>query len=334
MELICPQLLSDAQLQPTGVLLRLVPWIDGTTLSAPVLAEAQGELANLAKVFVGIKPMAPAPADVAADAAANTLDWPVLEAQALQVREAGLHTGESPALAPKGWLAGAWFRNTPPGAQGAQATSRASALKLLQLISSDAEIHDIEEALRRDAQISYQLLRLVNSAAVGGGRREVGSLSQAVLMLGRNQLKRWVNLILFAARPDEPRSATLFAHVAWRARVMELCNAAMGGDKSAQDAAFMAGMFSWLDVLFGKPIDEVIRPLQIAEPVRQAVLAHEGPLGALLELAKALEQADESRARSLGDGLALNVPDINAAAIAACAWTFGVLRDQRSGGGG
>ena len=286
MELICPQLLSDAQLQPTGVLLRLVPWIDGNTLAAPGLAEAQGELAKLAKVFVAAKPMAPA----AADAAANALDWPVLDAQTLQVRDEALPTGSSPALAPKGWLAGAWFRNTPPGAQGAQATSRASALKLLQLISSDAETHDIEEALRRDAQISYQLLRLVNSAAVGGGRREVGSLSQAVLMLGRNQLKRWVNLILFAARPDEPRSATLFAHVAWRARVMELCNAAMGGDKSAQDAAFMAGMFSWLDVLFGKPIDEVIRPLQIAEPVRQAVLAHEGPLGALLELARRLNR--------------------------------------------
>ena len=97
MELICPQLLSDAQLQPTGVLLRLVPWIDGNTLAAPGLAEAQGELAKLAKVFVAAKPMAPA----AADAAANALDWPVLDAQTLQLRDEALPTGSSPALAPK-----------------------------------------------------------------------------------------------------------------------------------------------------------------------------------------------------------------------------------------
>ncbi|MDV7395470.1 HDOD domain-containing protein, partial [Arthrospira platensis SPKY1] len=85
----------------------------------------------------------------------------------------------------------------------------------MQLVAQDAETHELEEVLRQDAGLAYQLLRLVNSPAIGV-RREVTSFSQALLMLGRQQLKRWLNLLLFAAREDDPRSAMLMAHVVLR----------------------------------------------------------------------------------------------------------------------
>jgi hypothetical protein len=46
----------------------------------------------------------------------------------------------------------------------------------------------------------------------------------------------------------------LLARVVVRARSMELLARESGLDRSAQDLAFMAGMFSLLGVLFGSPL--------------------------------------------------------------------------------
>jgi EAL and modified HD-GYP domain-containing signal transduction protein len=164
-------------------------------------------------------------------------------------------------------------RRLVPGAAGqavgAQAASRALALQLVQLVSADADTHEIEALLRQDPTLSYHLLKLVNSLGMGTGRR-VTSFSQAILILGRSQLRRWLNLMLFSSREGDPRSAMLLSRVAVRARSMELLSKALGEDKHHQEQAFMVGMFSLLGVLFGMPLEEVLKPLTISESVQQA----------------------------------------------------------------
>ena len=46
-------------------------------------------------------------------------------------------------------------------------SSKLMLLKLLELILGDAETHEIEQAFKHDPSLSYNLLRLVNSVAVG-----------------------------------------------------------------------------------------------------------------------------------------------------------------------
>ncbi|HEX8954953.1 MAG TPA: HDOD domain-containing protein, partial [Burkholderiaceae bacterium] len=162
------------------------------------------------------------------------------------------------------WVGGNWYFAAPVKPSGAQAATRALAMQLVQLAAADADSREIEAVLRRDPTLSYQLLRLVNSLAVGAGRR-ITSFSQAIAILGRNQLRRWLNLMLFAARDGDLRSAMLLARVAVRARAMELLAHASGLDKPLQEQAFMAGMFSLLGVLFGSPIEQVLKPLAIGD---------------------------------------------------------------------
>ncbi len=189
------------------------------------------------------------------------------------------------------WIDGAWFLAPPPKPVGSQATSRALALKLVQLVSADADTHEIEALLRQDPTLSYHLLRVVNSLGMGSVRR-VSSFSQALLILGRAQLRRWLNLMLFSAREADQRSAMLLARVAVRARSMELLSKAGGHDKAHQEQAFMAGMFSLLGVLFGMPLAEVLQALTISEELSQALLQRAGSLGQLLTLVEAAEHAD------------------------------------------
>ncbi|HEX7645017.1 MAG TPA: HDOD domain-containing protein [Burkholderiaceae bacterium] len=225
------------------------------------------------------------------------------------------------------WVGGNWYFAAPAKPSGAQAASRALAMQLVQLVADDADSREIEAVFRRDPTLSYQLLRLVNSLGVGAGRR-ITSFSQAIAILGRNQLRRWLNLMLFAARDGDLRSAMLLARVAVRARAMELLAYASGLDKSLQEQAFMAGMFSLLGILFGSPIDQVLKPLAIGDAMEDAVLRRGGKLGRLLSL---LEHAEDGRFDAVAEALEaieLPVAEFNLAVVRANGWMLAVVRDS------
>lgn len=221
------------------------------------------------------------------------------------------------------WIEGDWFLAPPPKPVGTQAASRALALQLVQLVSADADTHEIEALLRQDPTLSYHLLRLVNSLGMGSSRR-VTSFSQAILILGRSQLRRWLNLMLFSSREGDPRSAMLLSRVAVRARAMELLAKAVGEDKQHQEQAFMVGMFSLLGALFGMPLEEVLKPLTISEAVQQALLAHEGELGRLLCVVESAEREEYAGLDGCLSDLQLDTDTYNRVIADAYLWMQGV----------
>ena len=221
-------------------------------------------------------------------------------------------------------IEGDWCMAAPPKATGAQAASRALALQLAQLVAADAHTVDIEALLRKDPTLSYHLLRLVNSLGIGAGRK-ISSFSQAILILGRQQLRRWVNLMLFAARQGDPRSGMLLARVAVRGRLLEQLTKALGQDKAAQDQAFIAGMFSLLGVLFGMPLAEVLAPLSMSEAVQEALLESKGELGVALRLCEAAEAGDFGAVAACLVELNISVPQFNDAIVDANHWMIGAV---------
>ena len=224
------------------------------------------------------------------------------------------------------WLLGDWYLAPLAKASGSVAASRALALKLMQQVAADADTADIEAFFRQDPVLAYHLLRLVNSLGVGTGRR-ISSFSQAILILGRQQLKRWLNLMLFAACRDDHRSAMLLARVAVRARRMELTARAIGLDRTGQDRAFLAGMFSLLGILFSTPLAELLNPLKLDAVLSTAVLHREGELGRLLEASERTEGAQETELTALLGELGLSRADHNRLNLEACQWMLGVTHD-------
>jgi len=220
------------------------------------------------------------------------------------------------------WIEGDW----PLQSSGTQAAVRATALQLVQLVVNDADTHEIEEVLRRDPTLSYHLLKLVNSLALGAGRK-VTSFSQALLILGRQQLRRWLNLMLFAARIDDMRSPMLLARVAVRARTMELLARETGQGKPVQEQAFMAGMFSLLGVLFGVPLRDLLAPLKLGDATLHALLSKSGELGELLAMVEAAEQGDLAFVAAQLEALQLPALDFNRLVVEANLWMLNVTRE-------
>lgn len=230
-------------------------------------------------------------------------------------------------------IEGDWYLAPPPRQSGVQAASRALSLQLAQLVAADAHTHDIEALLRKDPTLSYHLLRLVNSLDIGAGRR-ISSFSQAILILGRQQLRRWVNLMLFAARQGDPRSAMLLARVAVRGRLLEQLCKAGGHDKQMQDQAFIAGMFSLLGILFGMPLAEVLAPLSMSELVHDALLEHKGELGLMLRLCAAIEEGKLDAVEAHLAALQLDAAGFNLTLAEANHWMLGAIRVDQAGPNG
>jgi EAL and modified HD-GYP domain-containing signal transduction protein len=159
--------------------------------------------------------------------------------------------------------------------------------KLLKALR-DPHVHEsaIEDGFRRDVTLSYKLLRMVNSAAMGG--RGVWSIGHAVRLLGRQALHRWLTLLLLSSAADGGVQGEVLYASLLRARLLEL----LAGDAGLRPAAgplFLVGVFSMLDVLMGMPMSEVVLQLDVDGEVGAALDRREGFFGALLALVEAYE---------------------------------------------
>jgi EAL and modified HD-GYP domain-containing signal transduction protein len=135
-------------------------------------------------------------------------------------------------------------------------TSRKRLLALLGLLARDADSRELEVLLKQDPALAYHLLKLVNSAAFALSS-PIHSFGQAINVLGRRQLQRWLQLLLYARQQDDGLANPLLPLAAVRAHDGRLAKA-LGWDRDQQDMAFVAGVFSLLDVLLAMPMTEIV----------------------------------------------------------------------------
>ncbi len=186
------------------------------------------------------------------------------------------------------------------------APHRMTILEVLAMTLADADLADIERRVKADPAICFSLLRLTNSGAFRSARR-IDNIREVILLLGRKNLQRWLQVLLFAHESDPARfPSPLLLAAAFRGRLLEYLAMLLQGAGNFPEKAFMVGMLSFLEALLHVPLSDVLRGLHLSEEVEGALLRREGPLGGLLSLAEALDRADfdevQAKARSIGIG--------------------------------
>lgn len=158
-------------------------------------------------------------------------------------------------------------------------------LEALQREAPDAEIVAIT---KRNPAVALRLLRYVNSAASGVERR-IDSIEQALQLVGRARLARWVTMVLFSAHPDHGRSAAALETALVRARMLELLGQHTGRDA---ETLFLVGLLSLVDVVFRTDIGPALNVLAVSDEIREAIVERRGRLYPPLALACAWEVGD------------------------------------------
>ncbi|MFZ4859868.1 MAG: EAL and HDOD domain-containing protein [Desulfuromonadaceae bacterium] len=203
-------------------------------------------------------------------------------------------------------------------------------LKLLQQLTMGASIEMIEITFKENPGLSYNLLKLVNSVALGM-REKIKTLRHAILLLGLNHLRRWTQLSLFAGHDSRSMNHPLLEMAAVRGRLMEIMLRQISG-RSASDeqaeAAFMVGILSLLDVLFETPMEEIIANLNLTDDVSSALLKREGRLGKMLLLTERLEVTDFAEVTTLLGQCGVSLDQLLQAQLEAFNWRSSIIHQE------
>lgn len=194
-----------------------------------------------------------------------------------------------------------------------------SALQLMNLLRNpESSDNELEGAFKSDLSLTYKLLRIVNSAAVGG--RGIESIGHALRLVGREPLSRWLALLAVSSMArDTDVGSELVRAAMQRARFCELIAESLGMSTAAGQG-FMAGLFSHLDALLRAPMEEVLEHVHLAEPVRHALIERAGPYGSALLLAEAYERANWADVDELARSLGVDVEALPELRVQALEW--------------
>jgi EAL and modified HD-GYP domain-containing signal transduction protein len=204
-------------------------------------------------------------------------------------------------------------------------------MRLMSLLMSDADTQELEAAFKPEPLLTVNLLRMTNSVGAGTTVR-ITSLRHAITILGRRQLQRWLQLLLFASGTHSGTTSPLLHLAATRGRLMELlAGNQRKRDVAYVDGAFMVGIMSLMPALMGMPIAEIVAPIGITSEVRDALCKGSGALGDLLKLIAATEgDAPEEIESALQECQGLDVETLNQCQAQALAWANSINREAEN----
>jgi len=202
--------------------------------------------------------------------------------------------------------------------------TQATIIQLINLVRQQASTDEIEELLKKDPTLSFNLLRFINSSGFGLSC-EITSFRHAVMILGLKKLFRWAALLLTTSRTDGSPPAVGQTAVV-RGRLMELLTSELLPPEEC-DNAFVVGVFSLLDVMLGQPMEKALASVALPQPVIDALVHNSGVFAPFLELTRACESGDEESFARAANALQLSNHQVNWAHLQALAWADNLALD-------
>ncbi len=204
---------------------------------------------------------------------------------------------------------------------GRQPASRLSVMRLLAALQDpEADVEKQVAVIRQDINLSYRLLRYINSAQFAFNR-EIRSLHEAAVILGRRNLRNWAMLLALASIEGKPD--VLITSALIRARTVEGVVTLLGGDRAEAEMGFLAGLFSLLDAFLDRPMEKLLEELPVDRAIAVALLHGEGSIGAALEMVRIHERAAWEEV----DTCELDPGEVSRLYLEAAAWADAIQKE-------
>ena len=161
-------------------------------------------------------------------------------------------------------------------------------IELMNVVNApDFDLTKAADVIGRDTALVVSLLKMVNRMTINS---EITSIRHAAAMLGQKELKRWINTaVTNKLCEDSPGEVTRLSLI--RAKFAE--NLAPLFDEEGQSQElFLMGLFSILDVVLNKPMEEALKIVRVSKPIEKALTKGEGEYGKILKFMRSYEDAD------------------------------------------
>lgn len=202
---------------------------------------------------------------------------------------------------------------------------KAHYLRLIKSINSpEFRFAELAEIVRRDAGLTYKLLRYINSAAFGW-RARVTSIGHALMLLGEIEIRRWATLAALGGIAED-RPQELIASCVLRGRMCEQLAGRMNMGARSMDLFFL-GMLSRFDVVMGQPMKDVLAGVSLPDDVAETLLDPEvdSRLRALLDLIEGYEEGEWERLSGAAAYLQIDEKSLPAIFIDAVEWSEAIF---------
>ena len=191
-------------------------------------------------------------------------------------------------------------------------------LQLLGVLNgSDPDLDKIEELLRHDPALSFQIISYLNSASFGL-RSRVTSIRQAISLLGQSGIRTWATVVILADAGSDRPNELIVTSVA-RGRFCELAGRAAGLGARAHDLSLL-GLFSMIDAIVGRELEPTLEAVCLPADVAAAIRREPGEFSDLLSLARAYERADWPTVAQLVERVGLPLADVPSIYLDAVEW--------------
>ncbi|MFC0270987.1 EAL and HDOD domain-containing protein [Metabacillus herbersteinensis] len=162
---------------------------------------------------------------------------------------------------------------------------------LAELSKNEPSIEKISMSIEADLSLSYKLLKLINSPAFRP-KNKIESIKQAIILLGLNEIKKWIYVLSVKSisQVNEPIQQEVIKLSLIRAKLCE--QLALRTGRSQASSYLLTGMFSLIDTLLHKNIEDVLKDLPLADEIQEALLGKENDFHQVLMWAMQIEQSE------------------------------------------
>ena len=151
-------------------------------------------------------------------------------------------------------------------------------INLLNKVRTESfDFDEVARIIEKDPMLTVSLLRMVNTVSHRADRVEIDTISGAVVMLGQNEVRKWITAAATShMAADKPSEVTKLALI--RAKFCEAMAPHFGLGAESQ-SLFLLGIFSVLDVILEMDMEEALRLVLISKEISEALIGYNGKFG-------------------------------------------------------
>ncbi|MCT4606706.1 MAG: HDOD domain-containing protein [Marinisporobacter sp.] len=156
-----------------------------------------------------------------------------------------------------------------------------------ELNKEDPSYDNIAKIIEYDINLTYRLLKLVNSKFTLS--YEIQSIKHALTLMGLKEIQVWVTLVMIQDIKDMEKNEILKISLI-RSKLGQLL-AENSIHKKRNNEAMLMGLISVIDILLEEPMEKILSKLPISTDIKNPLMGKESPLSDIYKIIINYEKA-------------------------------------------